>query len=59
MASSSCAISQLPKMRHAKIGLNEWIGLHSTPTGSIDEDGCYADAGFTSLSSASSRTVRM
>jgi hypothetical protein len=32
-----------------QIGLDEWIRLHSTPAGSIDEDGCYADAGFTSL----------
>jgi len=35
-----------------QVGLDEWIGLHLTPTGSIDEDGCYADAadaGFTSL----------
>jgi hypothetical protein len=30
------------------IGLDEWIGLHSTPAG-IDEDGCYADAQFKSL----------
>ncbi len=33
-----------------QIGLDEWIGMHSTPTRSIDEGGCYADAGFTSLS---------
>jgi hypothetical protein len=33
-----------------QVGLDEWIGLHSTSTGSIDEDGCYRDAGFTSLS---------
>jgi hypothetical protein len=31
------------------VGLDEWINLHSTPTGGIDEVGCYADAGFTSL----------
>jgi hypothetical protein len=30
------------------IGLDDWIELHSG-AGSIDEDGCYADAGFTSL----------
>jgi hypothetical protein len=30
------------------IGLDEWITLHSTAN-VIDEDGCYADAGFTSL----------
>ena len=27
-----------------QIGLDEWMGLHLTPTGTIDEDGCYADA---------------
>ena len=32
-----------------QMGLDEWIGRHLTPTGSIDEDGCYADAGFTNL----------
>jgi hypothetical protein len=32
-----------------KIGLDEWIGLHLTPTGSVDEDRCYADANFDSL----------
>jgi hypothetical protein len=32
-----------------QIGLDEWIDRHSTPTGSIDEDGCYADAGFINL----------
>jgi hypothetical protein len=32
-----------------QIGLDDWIGSHLTPTGSIDEDGCYADAGFTTL----------
>jgi hypothetical protein len=32
-----------------QIGLDEWIGLHSTPTNVIDEDTCYADATFTSL----------
>jgi hypothetical protein len=32
-----------------QIGLDEWSGLHSTPTGSIDEDSCYADAGFSTL----------
>jgi hypothetical protein len=33
----------------AQIGLDEWINLHLTPAGSIDEDGCYADARFTNL----------
>jgi len=32
-----------------QIGIDEWIGSHSTPQNSIDEDHCYADAGFTSL----------
>ncbi len=31
------------------IGLDDWMALHLTPAGSIDEDGCYADARFTSL----------
>jgi hypothetical protein len=40
--------SQAPGTGLRKIGLNEWIQLHST-AGSIDEDGCYADAGFKTL----------
>ncbi|WP_108515423.1 hypothetical protein [Bradyrhizobium algeriense] len=32
-----------------QMGLNEWIELHVTPQGSVDEDGCYADAGFPCL----------
>src|ERR1700730_7358370 len=32
-----------------EMGLDEWMGLHVTPAGSVDEDRCYADAGFTSL----------
>lgn len=32
-----------------QMGIDEWIQLHSTPTGVTDEDGCYADAGFESL----------
>jgi hypothetical protein len=32
-----------------QMGLNEWIDLHSTPQGTVDEDGCYADAGFPCL----------
>ena len=32
-----------------QMGLNEWIELHRTSAGSIDEDGCYADAGFDTL----------
>jgi hypothetical protein len=37
-----------------EIGLDEWIGRHLTPAGSIDEDGCYADGGFTRLASRQS-----
>jgi hypothetical protein len=33
-----------------EIGIDEWINLHSTPAGIIDEDSCYRDAAFTSLS---------
>jgi hypothetical protein len=32
-----------------QLGLNEWMRLHLTPTGSIDEDGCYRDAEFKRL----------
>jgi hypothetical protein len=32
-----------------QIGLDEWMSLHLTPAGSIDENGCYADARFTRL----------
>jgi hypothetical protein len=32
-----------------KIGLDDWINLHSTTAGSVDEDGCYAEAGFNTL----------
>lgn len=32
-----------------QIGLDEWISLHTTATNGIDEDGCYADAGFKTL----------
>jgi hypothetical protein len=38
----------VPPSGPRQLGLDEWIKFHST-TGSIDEDGCYADAGFTSL----------
>ena len=37
-----------------EIGLDEWIDRHLMPTGSIDEDGCYADAEFTNLASRQS-----
>jgi hypothetical protein len=37
-----------------QIGLDEWRGSHTTPAGSTDEDGCYADAQFTRLASQQS-----
>ena len=46
-------------VRLRKIGLDEWIDLHSTAAGSIDEDGCYADAGFTDPQAPARRTARM
>ncbi|KWV61010.1 hypothetical protein AS156_26785 [Bradyrhizobium macuxiense] len=46
--------SDAPGKPARQIGLDEWIQLHSTPSGSVDEDGCYADAGFTSLKGRSS-----
>lgn len=36
------------------IGLDDWMALHRTPAGSIDEDGCYANAGFRRLASQQS-----
>lgn len=41
--------SEPPGDPSRRIGLNEWIDLHSTPQGIVDEDGCYADAGFPCL----------
>jgi hypothetical protein len=41
------AAAMLNKPR--RLGLNEWIGLHMTPTGSLDEDGCYQDTDFKNL----------
>ncbi len=41
--------SQPPGTGSRTIGLNEWINLHSTSAGSVDEDGCYAEAGFKTL----------
>jgi hypothetical protein len=32
-----------------QIGLNDWLLQHLTPSGSIDEDGCYGDAEFRRL----------
>jgi hypothetical protein len=40
-ATSSGALKQ--------VGLNEWIALHTSSTGGIDESGCYEDAGFSTL----------
>src|SRR5947199_3228991 len=39
---------KVPSGAPRQMGLDEWIRLHST-AGLIDEDGCYADAGFTNL----------
>jgi hypothetical protein len=33
----------------SQLGLNDWIRLHLTEDGGIDEDGCYAEAGFKTL----------
>jgi hypothetical protein len=41
--------SEKPGTFGRQIGLNEWIRLHTTPTDSIDEDSCYADAAFPRL----------
>ena len=41
--------SEPPNPGIRTIGLNDWIGLHSTTAGSVDEDGCYAEAEFNSL----------
>jgi hypothetical protein len=38
-----------PSLSADEIGLNDWISMHSTPAGLIDEDGCYADADFARL----------
>jgi len=46
--------SEAPGTPARQVGLDEWIQLHLTPSGSVDEDGCYADAGFTSLKGRSS-----
>jgi hypothetical protein len=43
-----------PGVEPQQIGLDEWIALHSTPQNRIDEEHCYADAGFTSLKSRES-----
>ncbi|WP_213287739.1 hypothetical protein [Bradyrhizobium sp. sGM-13] len=42
-------LRDLPATAPAQIGINEWINMHSTPSHVIDEDGCYADAGFATL----------
>jgi hypothetical protein len=38
-----------PAIAQPLIGIDEWIALHSNPSGLIDEDGCYADAPFKTL----------
>ncbi|WP_065751612.1 hypothetical protein [Bradyrhizobium paxllaeri] len=38
----------------SQIGLDEWMSLHLTPAGSIDEDGCYAHGRFARLASQQS-----
>ncbi len=43
-----------PDPLNPEIGLDEWIDRHLMPTGSIDEDGCYADAKFENLASQQS-----
>jgi hypothetical protein len=42
-------LRDLPATAPAQIGINEWINMHSTPSHVVDEDGCYADAGFPTL----------
>lgn len=42
-------VSHLPGPPGRLMGLNEWIDLHVAPQGGIDEDGCYAGAGFPGL----------
>src|SRR4029450_465673 len=42
-------LRDLPMPSPGQIGLNDWINMHSTPSHVIDEDGCYADAGFATL----------
>jgi hypothetical protein len=37
-----------------QIGLDEWTTMHLTPGGSVDEDGCYANAEFKRLASQQS-----
>jgi hypothetical protein len=32
-----------------EIPINDWINMHSSPSGVVDEDGCYANAGFKTL----------
>jgi hypothetical protein len=42
-------LRDLPVSATGPIGIDEWIGLYSTPPNGIDEDGCYADARFKTL----------
>ncbi|MEO6972837.1 MAG: hypothetical protein ABI135_05390 [Rhodoferax sp.] len=32
-----------------ELGIDDWIALHKTPTGSVNEEACYREAGFYSL----------
>jgi hypothetical protein len=41
--------TQSPGTGPRKMGLNDWIVAHSPSAGTIDEEGCYADAEFKSL----------
>ena len=38
-----------PADQLTQIGINDWIQRYSTPSHVIDESGCYADAGFSTL----------
>lgn len=44
--SGSTGVMQPPAQ---EIGMDDWIAVHTTPAGSVDEDGCYDRAGFVSL----------
>jgi hypothetical protein len=44
--------SDPPGQPQRQVGLDEWIMLHRTPAGSVDEDACYHDARFHSLKAA-------
>lgn len=46
---SETAAAALALNKPRRLGLDEWIDLHMTPEGSIDEDGCYQDTDFKNL----------